>query len=47
MAQGLCGLILTLVLAGCGAFPGAPSAGFVNQTRHTDADLWAIWKAAQ
>jgi hypothetical protein len=47
MVQRLCVLALTLVLTGCGALPGAPPAGFVDQTRHTDADLWAIWKTAQ
>jgi hypothetical protein len=47
MVRSLRVLALTLVLAGCGALPGVPSAGFVNQTRHNDADLWAIWKTAQ
>jgi len=37
---------LLLILAACGAGPKA-SPGFVNQTQHTDADLWAIWNAAQ
>jgi hypothetical protein len=23
------------------------AAGFVNQTRHSDVELWALWKAAQ
>lgn len=41
--------ILTIILAGCGSGPsGAPSSGaFINQTHHSDADLWAIWSAAQ
>lgn len=26
---------------------GAPEIGFINQTRHTDAQLWALWHAAQ
>jgi len=37
-------LTLTIVLLGCG---GAAPVGFVNQTRHSNADLWAIWKSAQ
>ncbi len=46
MVRSSCALILTLLLAGCsGVFPGAPE--FINQTRHTDADLQVIWKAAQ
>jgi hypothetical protein len=41
-------LVLTLVLAGCGrGLPGTIPVGFVNHTRHSDADLQAIWKAAQ
>ncbi|MGA9042577.1 MAG: hypothetical protein WB421_18745 [Terriglobales bacterium] len=47
MVRSLCVLVLTLILTACGAFPGAPSAGFVNQTRHTDADLWTIWNTSQ
>jgi hypothetical protein len=38
--------ILLLILAACGGMP-KPSPGFVNQTQHTDADLWAIWNVAQ
>jgi hypothetical protein len=40
-------LLLLLVFAGCGG--GTPEApvGFVNQTQHSDADLWAIWQQAQ
>jgi len=41
-------LILTMVLVGCG---GGESEvlpiGFVNQTQHSVADLWTIWKSAQ
>lgn len=45
-------LMTVLLLAECGsggAGAGANSAaaGFVNQTQHTDAELWALWKAAQ
>ena len=44
--------LMVLLLEGCGsggAGTGANSAavGFVNQTQHTDAELWALWKAAQ
>jgi len=37
---------LVLILAGCGGGPRGP-AGFVNHTQHSDADLWALWAAAQ
>lgn len=42
--------LMVLLLEGCGGVgAGAnPSAvGFVNQTQHTDTELWALWKAAQ
>lgn len=38
--------LLTVLLLGCGGGSAGPR-GFVNQTRHSDADLWTIWKAAQ
>jgi len=41
-------LILTMVLVGCGG--GASDVlpiGFVNQTQHSVAELWTIWKSAQ
>src|SRR2546421_7705610 len=41
-------LILTMVLVGCGG--GASDVlpvGFVNQTQHSVAELWTIWKNAQ
>jgi hypothetical protein len=41
-------LILTTVLVGCGG--GASDVlpvGFVNQTQHSVAELWTIWKCAQ
>src|SRR5882724_6492143 len=41
-------LILTMVLVGCGG--GASDVlpiGFVNQTQHSMAELWTIWKSAQ
>ncbi len=37
-------MILLLEGSGDGSLPGA---GFINQTRHTDTDLWLLWKAAQ
>ena len=42
-------VILTMVLLGCGGSPHSPVAapGFVNQTKHSDADLQAIWAEAQ
>ena len=39
--------MLLLVLLGCGGQPDAGPEGFVNQTHHSDAELWTIWKAAQ
>ena len=48
MRLGMRALILTMVLVGCGG--GASDVlpvGFVNQTRHSVAELWAIWKSAQ
>jgi hypothetical protein len=44
----VCTLVLTVFLAGCGGgLPHALPVGFINQTQHSNADLWAIWKAAQ
>jgi len=39
--------LLTMVLLGCGGDPAILPVGFVNQTQHSDADLWTIWRAAQ
>jgi hypothetical protein len=44
--------LMILLLTGCGGGmgggPGAnPAAGFVNQTQLTDAELRALWQAAQ
>jgi hypothetical protein len=36
-----------LGLLGCGGLPNPLPVGFVNQTRHSDAELWVVWKAAQ
>src|SRR5438093_12178937 len=36
-----------LWLAGCGGgFSGGLPTGFIYETQHSDADLWAIWKTA-
>lgn len=36
------------MLAACGgSLPGATPAGFINQTQHSDQDLWTIWATAQ
>ena len=40
-------LVLGLSLLGCGGQPEALRVGFLNQTKHSNADLWGIWKAAQ
>lgn len=47
MRQNFWKFVLGLALLGCGGQPAGPPAGFVNQTRHSDADLWMIWQAAQ
>jgi hypothetical protein len=47
MKRNLWVFVLGSALLGCGGLPGAPPAGFVNQTHHSDAELWTIWKAAQ
>jgi hypothetical protein len=39
-------VLLTLVLAGCGG-RAIPPAGFINQTKHSDAELGSLWKTAQ
>lgn len=39
---------LTIVLLGCNRSSQGPALrGFINQTRHSDADLQAIWTEAQ
>jgi hypothetical protein len=41
-------LFLTSLLFGCSGRPTqTASVGFLNQTLHSDADLWAIWSLAQ
>jgi hypothetical protein len=57
MSVALCGITmrrivvtvgLTIVLLGCdGSSPSPALSGFINQTRHSDADLQAIWTEAQ
>ena len=41
-------LILTMVLVGCGGRASdVLPIGFVNQTQHSVAELWTIWRSAQ
>jgi hypothetical protein len=40
-------VVLTVVLLGCEGSQSPGPTGFINQTRHSDADLMAIWKGAQ
>jgi hypothetical protein len=48
MGPGLRTLFLTALLLGCGGNTSQTvAAGFLNLTRHSDADLWAIWSSAQ
>jgi hypothetical protein len=47
MGQRLRTLVLTLLLLGCGGESVDGPVGFVNQTKHSTADLWAIWTTAQ
>jgi hypothetical protein len=39
-------VLSTLLLTGCGGNP-KPAIGFINHTRHSDTQLWVLWKAAQ
>jgi hypothetical protein len=44
--------LLHVVVIGCVLFSGCGSApdaevGFINETQHSDAQLWSLWKAAQ
>ena len=39
--------LMILLLEGCGGGSNVATAGFINQTRRLDAELWALWKAAQ
>src|SRR5450755_1281305 len=46
MGQRLRILLLLLGLCGC-SFPHPAAVGFINQTRHGDANLSVIWRTAQ
>src|SRR5438552_10683152 len=35
-----------ILLSGCGADLN-PAIGFINETQHSDAQLWNLWRAAQ
>ena len=39
-------LLLCMLFSGCGTGPDT-NATFINQTQHSDAQLWSLWKAAQ
>lgn len=39
-------VIGSVLFSGCGSAPEA-EVGFVNETQHSDAQLWSLWKAAQ
>jgi len=40
--------VLTIILLGCGGHSSDQAAtAFINDTSHSDADLWAIWSLAQ
>lgn len=40
-------LVMGIVLLTGGGARITPAIGFVNQTQHSDAQLWSLWKAAQ
>ena len=44
-------LISVVILSACGGSPttagSGAATGFVNNTQHTDAQLWSLWNAAQ
>ncbi len=35
-----------ILFSGCGSGPES-DIGFINETQHSDAQLWSLWKAAQ
>jgi hypothetical protein len=35
-----------VLFSGCGSGPES-DVGFINETQHSDAQLWSLWKAAQ
>lgn len=47
MGRCLRAIALTVTLLGCGGSLQSPGKGFINHTSHGDAELWAIWSAAQ
>jgi hypothetical protein len=48
MKPAVAAVTLTVILLGCGGSPrSTPPAGFINQTRHSDAELQALWVEAQ
>lgn len=47
MRRNLWRVVLGLALLGCGGQPDGRPVGFVNQTKHSDADLWMIWQTAR
>lgn len=44
-------VVSLLILSGCGGRPtsgiSSSSSGFINNTQHTDPQLWTLWTAAQ
>jgi hypothetical protein len=50
MGRSLRTMLLAALLLGCGGNKNqnhSAPVGFLNQTRHPDADLWTIWSVAQ
>ena len=39
-------IMACVLFSGCGNAPDA-DIGFLNETQHSDAQLWSLWKAAQ
>jgi hypothetical protein len=39
-------VIVCMLFSGCGSGPES-DVGFINETQHSDAQLWSLWKAAQ
>jgi hypothetical protein len=39
-------VVVCVLFSACGSNPAA-EIGFVNQTKHSDAQLWALWRTAQ
>jgi len=47
MKQNAVTAVLAGILLGCGGGGTIPTAAFINQTQHSDAELQAIWAEAQ